>query len=140
VDALDEPGSVNTLLFEDKSFSVARLPAVVLNFPGGEQGQAMEITQQEVEKVAKLARLELTDIEKAAFAKQLSQILTHVETLKQYDTTGVEPTATVLGQVNVFRPDIARPSLSVERAVANAPESADGFFVVPKIIEDRQPL
>jgi aspartyl-tRNA(Asn)/glutamyl-tRNA(Gln) amidotransferase subunit C len=102
----------------------------------------MEITKLEVEKVAKLARLELTDIEKAAFAKQLSQILTHVETLKQYDTTGVEPTATatVLGQVNVFRPDIARPSLSVERAVANAPESADGFFVVPKIIEDRQPL
>jgi aspartyl-tRNA(Asn)/glutamyl-tRNA(Gln) amidotransferase subunit C len=100
----------------------------------------MEITNQEVEKVAKLARLELTDIEKAAFTKQLSQILTHVETLKQYETTGVEPTATVPGQVNVFRPDIARPSLSVECAVANAPESTDGFFVVPKIIEDRQPL
>ena len=100
----------------------------------------MEITTQEVEKVAKLARLELTDIEKATFAKQLSQILTHVEALKQYDTTGVGPTATVLGQVNVFRLDDARPSLSVERAVANAPESSDGFFVVPKIIEDRQPL
>ena len=140
VDALNESGSVNTLLFEDTSFSVARLPAVALNLLGGEQGQAMEITQQEVEKVAKLARLELTDIEKAAFAKQLSQILTHVETLKQYDTTGVEPTATVRGQVNVFRSDIVRTSLSVERAVANAPESADGFFVVPKIIEDRQPL
>jgi aspartyl-tRNA(Asn)/glutamyl-tRNA(Gln) amidotransferase subunit C len=100
----------------------------------------MNITKQEVEKVAKLARLELTESEKAAFTKQLSQILTHVETLKQYDTTGVEPTATVLGQVNVFRPDDARPSLPVERAVANAPESSDGFFVVPKIIEDRQPL
>jgi aspartyl-tRNA(Asn)/glutamyl-tRNA(Gln) amidotransferase subunit C len=100
----------------------------------------VEITKQEVEKVAKLARLELTDNEKAAFTKQLSQILTHVETLKQYDTIGVEPTATVLGQVNVFRPDITRPSLAVEHAVANAPESAGGFFVVPKIIEDRQPL
>ena len=98
----------------------------------------MNITKEEVEKVAKLARLELTDIEKAAFAKQLSQILTHVETLKQYDTTGVEPTATVLGQVNVFRSDIVQPSLSVERAVANAPESSDGFFVVPKIIEERE--
>ena len=98
----------------------------------------MEITKQEVAKVAKLARLELTDGEKAAFTKQLSQILTHVETLKQYDTTGVEPTATVLGQVNVFRSDIARTSLSVERAVANAPESAGGFFVVPKIIEERE--
>ncbi len=100
----------------------------------------VEITKQEVEKVAKLARLELTESEKAAFTKQLSQILTHVETLKQYDTTGVEPTATVLGQANVFRPDELRTSLPVERAVANAPESADGFFVVPKIIEDRQPL
>ena len=100
----------------------------------------MEITKQEVEKVAKLARLELTEGEQAAFAKQLSHILTHVETLKQYDTVGVEPTATVLEQVNVFRPDSMRPSLSVEQAVANAPESADGFFVVPKIIEDRQPL
>ena len=99
----------------------------------------MDMTKQDVEKVAKLARLALTDIEKAAFTKQLSQILTHVETLKQYDTTGVEPTATVLGQVNVFRPDIVKPSLSIDRAVANAPESADGFFVVPKIIEDRQP-
>ena len=100
----------------------------------------MEITKQEVEKVAKLARLEVTEGEQAAFAKQLSQILTHVETLQQYDTTGVEPTATVLGQVNVFRSDSIRPSLPVDRAVDNAPESADGFFVVPKIIEDRQPL
>ncbi|TKB69531.1 MAG: Asp-tRNA(Asn)/Glu-tRNA(Gln) amidotransferase subunit GatC [Nitrospira sp.] len=99
----------------------------------------MDMTKQDVEKVAKLARLALTDIEKAAFTKQLSQILTHVETLKQYDTTGVEPTATVLGQVNVFRPDIVKPSLPIDRAVVNAPESADGFFVVPKIIEDRQP-
>jgi aspartyl-tRNA(Asn)/glutamyl-tRNA(Gln) amidotransferase subunit C len=100
----------------------------------------MEITKQEVEKVAKLARLELTDGEKTAFATQLSQILTHVETLKQYDTTGVEPTATVLGQVNVFRQDSVSLSLSVDRAMDNAPESIDGFFVVPKIIEDRQPL
>ena len=100
----------------------------------------MDLTKQEVEKVAKLARLELTESEEAAFAKQLSQILTHVETLQQYDTTGIEPTATVLGQVNVFRPDMTLPSLSVESAVANAPESSDGFFVVPKIIEDRQPF
>ena len=100
----------------------------------------MQITKQEVEKVANLARLALTDIEKPAFAKQLSQILTYVETLKQYDATGVEPTATMPGQVNVFRPDMTRPSLAVECATANAPESSDGFFVVPKIIEDRQSL
>ena len=97
----------------------------------------MEITKQEVEKVAKLARLEITEAEKEAFAKQLSQILTHVEKLKQYDTTGIEPTATVLGQVNVFRDDVILPSLPVDKALANAPErEADGFSV-PKIIEER---
>jgi aspartyl-tRNA(Asn)/glutamyl-tRNA(Gln) amidotransferase subunit C len=61
-----------------------------------------------------------------------------VETLKQYDTAGVEPTATVLNQANVFRADAVRPSLPVDRALANAPESAEGFFVVPKIIEERE--
>jgi aspartyl-tRNA(Asn)/glutamyl-tRNA(Gln) amidotransferase subunit C len=94
----------------------------------------MKITKQEVEKVAKLARLEITEAEKEAFAKQLSQVLTHVETLKQYDTKGIEPTATVLGQVNVFRDDVVRPSLPVEKALANAPDrEADGFSV-PRII------
>ena len=97
----------------------------------------MKITEQEVEKVAKLARLELTDVEKAAFTQQLSQILTHVEKLKQYDTTGVEPTATVLAQSNVFRVDEVRQSLPVAQALANAPESAENFFVVPKILEER---
>lgn len=97
----------------------------------------MEITKQEVEKVAKLARLEITEAEKEAFAKQLSQILTHVEKLKQYDTRGIEPTATVLGQMNVFRDDIIRPSLPVDKALANAPEHEGNRFLVPKIIEER---
>lgn len=95
----------------------------------------MEITKQEVERIAKLARLEITPAEKEAFSKQLSQILTHVEKLKQYDTKGVEPTATVLGQVNVFREDDVRPSLPVEKALANAPEREGDGFSVPKIIE-----
>ena len=97
----------------------------------------MKITLQDVEQVAKLARLEVSPAEKEAFAKQLSQILTHVETLKQYDTTGIEPTATVLGQVNVFREDIVQPSLPVEKALVNAPEREADGFAVPKIIEER---
>jgi aspartyl-tRNA(Asn)/glutamyl-tRNA(Gln) amidotransferase subunit C len=97
----------------------------------------MEITKQEVEKVARLARLEITPAENEVFAKQLSQILTHVEKLKQYDTKGIEPTTTVLGQVNVFREDVIRPSLPVDKALGNAPErEADGFSV-PKILEER---
>lgn len=95
----------------------------------------MEITKQEVEKVVKLARLAISPSEQEAFARQLSQILTHVETLNRYDTAGVEPTTTVLEQVNVFREDVVRPSLPVDLALANAPErEADGFRV-PKIIE-----
>ena len=97
----------------------------------------MKVTLQDVEQVAKLARLEVSPAEKEAFAKQLSQILTHVETLKQYDTGGIEPTATVLGQVNVFREDIVHPSLPVEKALANAPEREADGFAVPKIIEER---
>jgi len=97
----------------------------------------MEITQRDVEKVAQLARLAVTPTEKDTFAKQLSQILTHVEKLNQYETMGVEPTSTVMGQVNVFREDVIRPSLPSDRALANAPErDADGF-VVPKILEER---
>ncbi|MBX3301873.1 MAG: Asp-tRNA(Asn)/Glu-tRNA(Gln) amidotransferase subunit GatC [Nitrospira sp.] len=97
----------------------------------------MEITQQDVEKVAQLARLAVTTSEKGAFAKQLSQILTHVDRLNQYDTTEVEPTTTVMGQVNVFRDDVIRPSLPSDKALANAPEREADGFVVPKILEER---
>ena len=97
----------------------------------------MEIAKQEVEKVAKLARLEISEAEQSAFAKQLSQILTHVGTLKQFDTEGIQPTATVLGQVNVFRDDEVRPCLPVEKALANAPEREADAFSVPRIIEER---
>lgn len=97
----------------------------------------MEITKSEVEKVATLARLEMTSTERDTFAKQLSEILTHVEKLKQYDTNGIEPTATVLGQVNVFREDAVRPSLPAEKALANAPERERDGFCVPRILEER---
>ena len=95
----------------------------------------MEITKQDVEKVALLARLRVTEDEKAVFATQLSQILTHVEQLSRYDTAGVEPTTTVMGQVNVFREDVVQPSLSVEKALANAPERQGDGFGVPRIID-----
>ena len=97
----------------------------------------MQISKQEVEHVAKLARLEITEAEKDTFSKQLSSILTYIEELKSWDTTGVEPTATVLEQANVLREDQARPSLPVEQAVMNAPDSDGGYFRVPKILEER---
>ena len=97
----------------------------------------MDITQKEVEHVAKLARLELSEDEKGIFTRQLSAILTYMDQLKTLDTRGVEPTMTVLPTENVFRDDEVRPSLPQERALANAPEQADGFFRVPRILEDR---
>ncbi|MDH5641566.1 MAG: Asp-tRNA(Asn)/Glu-tRNA(Gln) amidotransferase subunit GatC [Nitrospira sp.] len=97
----------------------------------------MKITREDVEKVALLARLQVTEDEKEIFAKQLSQVLTHVEQLNRYETVGVEPTTTVRGQVNVFRDDVVRPSLSSEQSLANAPEREGDGFGVPKIIEER---
>src|SRR3989441_12665557 len=97
----------------------------------------MEIRKEQVEHVAKLARLEGSEDEKAMFARQLSAILTYMEQLKEVDTEGVEPTATVLPTENVFREHAVKPSLTQEREIANAPDQADGFFRVPKILEDR---
>ena len=97
----------------------------------------MEINKEQVEHVARLARLEVSEDEKAMFARQLSGILTYMDQLKELDTKGVEPTATVLPTDNVFRDDNVRPSLPQEKALANAPDQADGFFRVPKILEDR---
>ena len=96
----------------------------------------MEITKQEVEKVAKLARLAMTEVETAAFSQQLNQIVAYVQKLKTFSTEGVEPTSTVLGQTNVFRPDQTQPSLSHEQALSNAPDAEAHCFRVPKIIQE----
>ncbi len=97
----------------------------------------MQISKQEVERVAKLARLEITEGEKESFSRQLSSILTYIEELKSWDTTWIEPTATVLEQTNVLREDLVKPSLPVEQALMNAPDSDGGYFRVPNILEER---
>src|SRR5256885_3763941 len=97
----------------------------------------MEIGKEQAEQGAKLGGREVREEEKAMFARQLSAILTYMDQLKEVDTEGVEPTATVLPTENVWREDAVRPSLAQEQALANAPDQADGFFRVPKIIEDR---
>jgi len=95
----------------------------------------MKITKQEVEHVAKLARLELSEQEKEKLTDQLSNILTYVETLNSLDTKGVEPTSHVLDLKNVMRDDVAVQGLTQEQALANAPDKAAGHYKVPKIIE-----
>jgi len=95
----------------------------------------MDITQAQVEYVARLARLAVTEEEKVLFTRQLSSILTYVDTLNRLDTAGVEPTSHVASLKNVFREDEREPSLSREQALANAPDAEQGYFRVPKIIE-----
>lgn len=95
-----------------------------------------KITRAEVEHVARLARLELGEEEKERMTSQLDAILGYFDTLSALDTSGVEPTATVIPMVSVMREDVVRPSLSREDALANAPDREDAFFRVPRIIED----
>ena len=90
----------------------------------------------DVDHVARLARLHLDDAEKARMREQLVKILMYIDTLRALDTEGVEPTAHAVPVVNVMRDDEVRPCLSQEDMLANAPDRADEFFRVPRIIED----
>jgi aspartyl-tRNA(Asn)/glutamyl-tRNA(Gln) amidotransferase subunit C len=95
----------------------------------------MSADHLDIDYVANLARLELTDSEKAEFGGQLDQVLDYVEKLKEIDVTGVEPMAHPFPLVNVMRPDERRPSLPHDEAMANAPQAVNGLFQVPKIVE-----
>jgi aspartyl-tRNA(Asn)/glutamyl-tRNA(Gln) amidotransferase subunit C len=95
----------------------------------------MKLTRAEIEHVAWLARLELADEEKDRLTDQLNEIMVHFETLQQLDTEGVEPTSHSIPVQNVFRVDASGPSLSADSATSNAPESRDGYFVVPQVVE-----
>ena len=94
-----------------------------------------DISHQEVEHVAKLAKLDLTEVETTLFGEQLSQILTFVEQLQEVSTEGIPPTASVADQGSWLREDLPREGLTQEQALSNAPEANNGFFVVPKIID-----
>lgn len=82
-----------------------------------------------------LARLNLTETEKKLFTEQLDSVIQYIDKLNELDTSNVEPTAHVLPIKNVFRKDELRPSLSRDKALQNAPDSRDGFYKVPKIID-----
>jgi aspartyl-tRNA(Asn)/glutamyl-tRNA(Gln) amidotransferase subunit C len=88
-----------------------------------------------VKYVARLARLDLTPEEEEKFGAQLKQVLGYVEKLNQLDIAHVEPMAHAVPLVNVTRPDVIRESLTSTDALRNAPASANGLFIVPKIVE-----
>ena len=97
---------------------------------------AKKIDQEQVKKVAKLSRLQLTDEEVKEFAGQLSAILDYMEKLNELDTAAVEPLAHCLPINNVFRADESKESLGTEKTLANAPQRDGDFFKVPKILDD----
>jgi aspartyl-tRNA(Asn)/glutamyl-tRNA(Gln) amidotransferase subunit C len=94
-----------------------------------------QITVKDVEYVAALAQLELTDEEKTRLTRELSDIIDHVEQLNSLDTKGVEPMMHTLDIVNVLREDAVEPSLSRDEALKNAPDTDGEYFLVPKILD-----
>lgn len=95
----------------------------------------MSLTLAEVEHIAELARLELTDAEKILYREQLSAILDYAAILQQSDTSAISPTATVIPLRNIMRSDQVEPSLPGEDVLANAPDVDEGCFRVRAILE-----
>jgi aspartyl-tRNA(Asn)/glutamyl-tRNA(Gln) amidotransferase subunit C len=99
----------------------------------------MKITRAEVEHIATLARLELTEAEIERLQSELSQILEYVDQLNELDTTQVLPTAHVVAREDVLREDVSRPSLPTEEVLANAPQAEEGYFRVHAVLPGAEP-
>lgn len=92
------------------------------------------ISEQTVREVAKLARLNLTDAEATRFASQLGDVLGAIDHLNQLNVENVTPMPHALDQTNIFRQDKPSPGMSVQDALANAPDQQPPFFKVPKVL------
>jgi aspartyl-tRNA(Asn)/glutamyl-tRNA(Gln) amidotransferase subunit C len=95
----------------------------------------MKKVEIDVNYVAQLARLKLSEEETSRFQSQLSQVLGYVEQLDGLDVSKIEPTAHAFPQFNVYRKDEIKPSLPVEEALQSAPQKLNDLFKVPKVIE-----
>ena len=95
------------------------------------------VTRENVEHIAKLARLDFSDEEYSKLTTDMNNIIGYIDQLKELDLTNVAPLESINESVetNVFRPDVSAPSLSDKDALKNAPKAADGYFLVPKVIE-----
>ena len=96
----------------------------------------MSLTQQDVEKIAHLARLELTHAEKAQYLEQLTAILDYAEMLNELDLDGIEPTAHAIAQQNVMREDAAAPGLAIDEVLFNAPKQAQNQFLIQSVLDE----
>lgn len=96
----------------------------------------MELSREEVRRIAELAKLELTDDEVALYAGQLTHILQYFRKLQEVDTSHIPPTASVLPLSNVFRDDTPAPPLTPAQVIANAQTALDDQFLVSSVLED----
>ncbi|GFN22253.1 MAG: Asp-tRNA(Asn)/Glu-tRNA(Gln) amidotransferase subunit GatC [Thermoanaerobacteraceae bacterium] len=94
----------------------------------------MRLSKKEVEHVALLARLHLSEEEKESYTHQLNAVMDYMEKLRALNTEGVEPTAHVLPLRNIFREDAVRPGLPREKALEGAPAAREGQFKVPRVV------
>ena len=94
----------------------------------------MKITRKDVEHVAHLARLNLSEDELQTMTGQLDNILSYVDKLEELDTSDVQPTSHVFSVSNAFREDVEKESLSQEEAVKNGPQQNGEMFQVPRVI------
>lgn len=92
------------------------------------------ITPEEIERIALLARLRLTPEEVTHFTPQIDEILGYFQQLQALDTTDIPVTSHAIQMTNVWREDVARPSLTPEEVTANAPDADEGLFIVPRIV------
>ena len=95
-----------------------------------------DLTPSDVERVAALARLALTEAEQALYLRQLTRILDYARQVADLDTRDVPPTSSILDEVPHHREDEVRPSLDHQAALANAPDAASGLFRVPRVLGD----
>jgi aspartyl-tRNA(Asn)/glutamyl-tRNA(Gln) amidotransferase subunit C len=94
----------------------------------------VKITREDVIHVADLARLDVTEGLIDKFAEQLGTILEYMDTLESVDTKGVGPTSHAISMTNAFREDDEEQHFDRDSALANAPDKADGNFIVPKVV------
>ncbi len=95
----------------------------------------MSLTRSQVEYIAELAKLELSEVEVARYTQQLSAVLDYASELQAIDTSDIPPTASVLPLVSVMREDVVRPSLTNAQAIANAPDAIEGQFRVDAVLD-----
>ncbi|HAL82678.1 MAG TPA: Asp-tRNA(Asn)/Glu-tRNA(Gln) amidotransferase GatCAB subunit C [Mucilaginibacter sp.] len=95
----------------------------------------MTIDEETVDKIAHLARLELTGTEKQDMIKDMNKILGFMDKLNEVNTTGIEPLVYMTNGVNAFREDVVKQEITHEEALLNAPKHDDNYFLVPKVID-----